>query len=98
MAFLFGLFILSFMVPVALPYAAWQLTAGSKTITILTAMFCIAGAAGVQYQMISVGGHPQAYAIMSILVDFTLMMVVPPFVGLAIEEESERRRKKEEES
>ena len=58
MAFLFGLFILSFMVPVALPYAAWQLTAGSKTITILTAMFCIAGAAGVQYQMISVGGTP----------------------------------------
>ena len=74
MAFLFGLFILSFMVPVALPYAA----------------------AGVQYQMISVGGHPQAYAIMSILVDFTLMMVVPPFVGLAIEEESERRKKEEE--
>ena len=33
---------------------------------------------------------------MSILVDFTLMMVVPPFVGLAIEEESERRKKEEE--
>ncbi len=96
MAFLFGLFALSFLLPVAAPYVAWQLTAGSKVATVVVAMFCIAGAAGIQYQMVSTGGHPQAYATISVLVDFTIMMVVPPFVGLAIEEESERRKKEEE--
>lgn len=92
MAFLFGLFALSFLLPVAAPYVAWHVT-GSKVATVVVAVVCIAGAAGIQYQMVSTGGHPQAYATISVLVDFTIMMVVPPFVGLAIEESEKGARK-----